>query len=106
MTALLEIEGSKVIHVATGAAAIPAIEGAEIHLVILDVGLPDLDGTVVYERIAGRWPHLPVIFSTGHSGRARLERYLQAPNVGFLQKPYDFPSLASVCSQLRVRMLV
>lgn len=106
MTALLEIEGSKVIHVATGAAAIPAIEGAEIHLVILDVGLPDLDGTVVYERIAGRWPHLPVIFSTGHSGRARLERYLQAPNVGFLQKPYDFPSLASVCSQLRVRMFV
>lgn len=104
MRALLELEGARVTHVAQGAAAITALETVDVDLVILDVGLPDVDGTVVYERIAHRRPDLPVIFSTGHSGRSRLENYLRSPNVGFLQKPYDFQALVKVCSDLRARL--
>jgi FixJ family two-component response regulator len=34
-------------------------------------------------------PALPVIFSTGHADRTRLDDYLEQPNVGYLLKPYE-----------------
>jgi two-component system, cell cycle sensor histidine kinase and response regulator CckA len=89
LVSLLELEGLVVDVVETGAAAIRAVEQFRPDLVVLDVGLPDMEGTNVYEAIAAKMPTLPVIFSTGHADRARLDDYLEQPHVGFLLKPYE-----------------
>lgn len=89
LVSLLELEGLLVDVVETGAAAIRAVEQVRPDLVVLDVGLPDMEGTNVYETIAARMPALPVIFSTGHTDRARLDDYLERPHVGYLLKPYE-----------------
>ena len=50
----------------------------EAFPVLLDLGLPDLDGKEVARRIHARRPSLPVIFMTGH-GDTRGESMLQKP---------------------------
>ena len=67
---------------------------------ILDIGLPDVDGVEVYERIAGRWPDLRVLFSSGHAQARNLEQWLARPNVALLVKPYEMSDLMGALSRL------
>jgi PAS domain S-box-containing protein len=90
---LLEMEGMQVETVNLGGEACKAIERFLPDAVILDIGLPDLDGITVYAEIHRRWPTLPVLFSSGHGDSAKIEDYLARPNVGFLMKPYDFEAV-------------
>ncbi|HEX2122469.1 MAG TPA: response regulator, partial [Thermoanaerobaculia bacterium] len=89
LQALLSLEGIDVVIATTGADAIRAVVREEFDLVVLDVGLPDMEGTNVYSAIAAMRPELPVIFSTGHGDRSKLELATARANVGFLLKPYD-----------------
>jgi PAS domain S-box-containing protein len=93
LVALLGLEGFRVTCAATGQEAIDAIRVSAPDVVVLDVGLPDMDGTSVYNTIAAIRPDLPVIFSTGHGDRARVESFLENPHVAFLLKPYDGSTL-------------
>ena len=76
-----------------GAEALAGIERFSPDAVVLDIGLPDVDGITVYGDIHSRWPRLPVLFSSGHGDSAKLEDYLVRPNVGFILKPYDFDAV-------------
>src|SRR5205085_11873693 len=63
---LLETEGIEVDVVNTGAEVLAALDRRMPDAVVLDIGLPDMDGTEVYAAIAKRYPRLAVVFSTGH----------------------------------------
>jgi PAS domain S-box-containing protein len=94
LSRLLEAEGLEVTIVRDGASVDAALQRQTPDVVVLDIGLPDMDGTQVYARIAARHPDLPVLFSTGHGGdEQNLEQYLTRPNVGLLMKPYDVRKL-------------
>lgn len=93
ISALLESEGMAVEVVDTGAAVLPALEVSRPDAVVLDIGLPDIEGTRVYEMIAARYPDLPVVFSSGHGDASKLEQYLLNPHVAFLLKPYEIDTL-------------
>ena len=49
---------------------------------ILDVGLPDMDGTEVFERVREQLATLPIIFSSGHADASRLRQYLESDRGG------------------------
>ncbi|HEX7830541.1 MAG TPA: PAS domain S-box protein [Thermoanaerobaculia bacterium] len=97
---LLEFEGVAVTTATTGEAALAALRFDVPDLVILDVGLPDIDGTALYETIARLHPTLPVIFSTGHADRSKIDGLLDRPHVGFLLKPYDVANLLDVMREV------
>jgi PAS domain S-box-containing protein len=97
---LLEMEGVVVEKVYTGRDSIEAIERFSPDAVVLDIGLPDIDGVGVYLEIQRRWPELPVLFSSGHGDSAKLEAYLARPNVGFILKPYDFDAMRAALERL------
>lgn len=61
----LEREGLSVLTAATGAAALRIIEEDQPDLVLLDLGLPDIDGT---EVLAATVPSIPVLVLTARSG--------------------------------------
>lgn len=90
---LLASEGMEVATAGTGAEALDTIGAFQPDVVVLDIGLPDVDGAHLYERIAADWPQLAVIFSTGHGDQSKLQEYLSRSNVAFLLKPYDFSTL-------------
>ena len=90
---LLEEEGYAVSCVTTGQDALDSLRRSVPDAVVLDVGLPDMDGRVVFAAIAQMHPTLPVVFSTGHADRTRLEEFLVEPHVACLMKPYAFAAL-------------
>lgn len=96
LSTLLQLEGIEVSVAETGGAAVGVIADTQPDVVLLDIGLPDMNGSDVYLLIAERWPTLPIIFSTGHGDRSRLEQMISKPHVGYLQKPYDLAGLMSM----------
>jgi PAS domain S-box-containing protein len=99
---LLEVEGAEVHVVHRGGEVIPAIERFAPDVVVLDIGLPDIDGVEVYEGLARRWPNLRVLFSTGHAQAHNLETLLLRPNVALLVKPYEMSDLRAALGRLLV----
>jgi PAS domain S-box-containing protein len=77
-----------------------ALNDFKADVMVLDVGLPDVDGIDLYCSLEDAYPDLAVIFSTGHGDRSRIDALLRKPNVGFLQKPYDFGALTNLIERL------
>ena len=103
LMAVLEEEGFDVSAVDKGALAVGAVRRFSPDAVVLDVGLPDMNGADVYLQIAAEWPDLPVVFSTGHGDMGRLERFLERANVDYLMKPYSTDVLLERVSRLLPR---
>jgi FixJ family two-component response regulator len=61
---------------------------------VLDVGLPDLDGLELQRRMASR-PELPVIFITGRGDIPMTVQAMRAGAVEFLTKPFRMEALLS-----------
>ena len=99
LSSILEANGFAVRAVETGSAALEAVLASPPDAVILDVGLPDMDGRTVYARLAQLQPELPVVFSTGHTDRQGLEEALTHSNVGYLRKPYESAALLEVLAE-------
>jgi DNA-binding NarL/FixJ family response regulator len=85
--ALLEAEGFTVLGaVASGAAAVAAVERLRPDVVLLDVELPDLDGFAVAERLAVLTGPPIVVLISGRDAGAYRVRLAAAPARGFLPK--------------------
>ena len=93
--------GYAVDHVANGAAADEALKGDGFGLLILDLGLPKLDGFEVLRRLRKRNTTLPVLIL---SGREQPEEKVAGLDLGaddYLVKPFSLNEL-----QARVRALL
>ena len=90
---LVQTEEFDVFEASDGAEGLARAKEQTYDLVILDVGLPDMDGTQVFALLTQRHPDLPIVFSTGHADRAKLDAYLERPHVSCLLKPYESSSL-------------
>jgi len=68
------------------------------HLVLLDLGLPKLDGWVVAERLRAspRTRHVPIVALTAHVTDADRERALAAGCDHFATKPVVLPTLLQI----------
>ena len=100
LTYLLELEGTTVHAVHRGDEVAEAVKRFQPELIILDIGLPDMSGYEVYERLILTHPDIPVIFSSGHGDEARLETFRKEHGVAFLLKPYDATALMRLIEEL------
>lgn len=98
---LLQEEGIEVQTVTTGGEVMPAIRRSLPDVVILDVGLPDIDGTTVYAEIVATHPGLPVVFSTGHGDERKIAQHLTRGNVTMLLKPYSIATLLETMARVQ-----
>ena len=67
------------------AAATPALAGC----VLLDVRMPDMSGTELFDRLRRADCRLPVIFLTGHGDVPMAVQALKDGAFDFVEKPYD-----------------
>jgi CheY-like chemotaxis protein len=73
----------------TGSSAIEGLQRDIPDLVLLDVSLPEMDGTEVLRRIRAddRLRHLPVIALTAHAMATDREKFLAAGFDDYVSKP-------------------
>lgn len=99
----LEARGYRVRTAATGQEAIDltALEGPD--LVVLDLGLPDVDGVDVCRRIRG-WSEVPIVVLSADGSDSRKVVALDEGADDYVTKPFSMPELlARVRVSLRHR---
>ena len=84
---VLEHEGFVVDQAVTGAAAIALVLATDYDAIILDLGLPDLDGLQVMEAIRREGRTTPVLVLTGALGSDTSVRALDAGADDYIRKP-------------------
>lgn len=103
LTPVLAASGYEVVHAVTGAEALRAIAHRPPDLVVLDLGLPDLDGKEVLSRLRA-FSAVPVIIL---SARDREAEKIEALDLGaddFVNKPFGVGELmARIRTALRHR---
>lgn len=88
--------------VASGAEGLQAIKTADFDLIILDVGLPDMDGTKVCRLMRRSGFKSPIIMLTGADGEADTILGLDSGANDYVTKPFQLSILlARIRAQLR-----
>jgi two-component system KDP operon response regulator KdpE len=88
----LRTNGYDVDEAATGEAAIDAVAVRPPELIILDLGLPDVDGVEVTRRLR-EWTRLPIIVLSAMGDDEAKVRALDAGADDYVTKPFSVPEL-------------
>ena len=88
-------QGYSVEHVMTGTEALERATGTDVSLVVLDLGLPDIDGMEVLRRIREAGHEVPVVILTARSDDKDRARCLKLGADDFITKPFSFGYLLS-----------
>lgn len=86
----------------TGADGLRLALETDVDLVVLDLGLPDLDGMEVLARVHAAKPHLPVVILTARSSVPDTVAGLQGGAADYMPKPFSVEELVARV-QLRLR---
>ena len=100
----LKREGFTINHVATGKEALLAAKTEPPELVILDLGLPDMDGLVVLKQLhQGKTPLLVLVLTARNTTQDKVSGL----NLGaddYLAKPFEMPELLARLRALQRRV--
>ncbi|MDO5629337.1 MAG: response regulator transcription factor [Mobilicoccus sp.] len=97
----LKAAGYSPIVVDTGAAAVPVALHGEVGLVVLDIGLPDMDGFEVLSRIRAQGGSVPVIVLTARDSAEDTIAGLEGGADDYMAKPFRFEELLA---RIRLRL--
>ncbi len=92
IVAALEAHGLRHMAVETAHAAIAAASSQTPSIVLLDLGLPDMDGVKVVESVRA-WSGMPIIVVSARSEDADKIRALDAGADDYLTKPFSVEEL-------------
>jgi two-component system cell cycle response regulator DivK len=86
---VLQHAGFRTLEGATGAAALELASAHRPDVILLDIRLPDMDGTDVLVRLksAAETASIPVVALTSFAMKGDRERLLAAGFDGYLEKP-------------------
>jgi len=94
----LRLEGYDVVTVPSGGEALEALAQAPPDALILDLGLPDLDGLTVCRRMRSAGDDTPVLMLTARDAVDDRVQGLDAGADDYLVKPYALAELRPVCT--------
>jgi signal transduction histidine kinase/DNA-binding response OmpR family regulator/CHASE3 domain sensor protein len=97
---VLEPLGAKLLIARNGREALDELEhGPEVHLVLMDVMMPEMDGLTAMGEIRRhpRFAHLPIIALTAKAMANDRTRCLEAGADDYVSKPIDVDKLVALC---------
>jgi CheY-like chemotaxis protein len=99
---LLESRGYVVVEACDGQEALRMIEQTQPDILLLDIGMPVLDGFGVVRTLRGNpcLATLPVVAVTAYAMQGDREKILSAGFNGYLSKPVNACSLAEELDRL------
>jgi len=90
---LLTKKGIEVVTAASGAEALDTLNSRNVHVVILDVKMPGIDGNETLKEIKTRFPLVEVIMLTGHATVESAIDGLKSGATDYLMKPTSIDEL-------------
>ena len=92
VTDYLEEAGFEVDEADSGEECLAAIEACVPDILLLDVGLPGIDGFEVCRRLRSheRGAHLPIVMVTGHDDLSSVDTAYKSGATDFIVKPINF----------------
>jgi len=94
--------GYKVMSVRSGIEAVKLFKEKkeEIHLVILDMVMPEMNGSETFDLLKKIQPDLKVLLSSGYSLSEEASQILNNGHNSFIQKPFDINRISSKIREL------
>ncbi len=108
LAGLLQEANITLTHAATGAEALRLVKDTHVDLVLLDLGLPDLNGFELLQRLkqAPETQSIPVIVLTAWNSTKDKLRGFELGAADYLTKPFEAAELrARLCAALRAKRL-
>ena len=96
LSSILFEEGYSVETVANGKQAIRACEKARFDVALIDIKLPDMDGTELLHRLKEKQPHMVKIIVTGFPTLENAIKTINEGADGYILKPYDVQKLLEI----------
>jgi DNA-binding NtrC family response regulator len=96
---LLEKKGFAVQTASSGGEALEILRASPVHVVILDVKMPGMDGVATLREIKRQFPMVEVIMLTGHATVESAVDGLKSGAVDYLMKPADLEELIEKATQ-------
>ena len=101
----LERRGLDVEVLANGGAVMPWIDAhlggrPPVDAVIMDMMMPVMDGLEATNALREAWPRLPVVISSGYTGRESIEPLIETGPTLLLEKPYQVDELIEALSRV------
>ena len=90
---LLARKGYEVLTATNGSEALEKLTKEDVHVIILDVKMPGMDGVATLKAIKSRYPLVEVIMLTGHATAESAVDGLKSGATDYLMKPADIDEL-------------
>ena len=90
---LLARKGLDVLTATSGPEALEILREHNVHVVILDVKMPGMDGIATLKQIKRQYPMVEVIMLTGHATAESAVEGLKSGAADYLMKPTDIDEL-------------
>jgi PAS domain S-box-containing protein len=98
---MIEHLGYRLIVARSGKEAIELYkaQGSDIDLVILDMIMPDMNGSQTFDRLKATDPDVQIVLSTGYSADGQASEILQRGCQGLINKPFTLGELSEKISR-------
>lgn len=101
ITEVLDELGYKAIVAGDAHSALPHLKSDQpIHLLVTDVGLPQINGRELAEMARVYRPSLKVLFITGYTEKATIREDFLSPGMDLLTKPFELDALGAKIREL------
>ena len=99
---MLEALGYQVIEARSGKEAVEVYRENQdrIQVIILDVIMPDMDGSETFDLLKEIDPDVKVLLASGYSIDGKAGEILERGCHGFIQKPFDLNNLSTVINEI------
>ena len=94
---MLERQGYTILAASTPGEAIRLAgeHGEEIHLLMTDVVMPEMNGRDLAKNLLSLYPHIKRLFTSGYTADVIAHHGVLDEGVHFIQKPFSLESLAT-----------
>ena len=96
---ILRHAGYAVMEAADGLEALSLLEDLPCDLVVSDILMPNLNGYALVARIRAKWPHMPIILTSGYLSQDAAKTMMNG-SVEFIPKPLDAAALIAIIQRL------
>ncbi len=98
----IEPLGHQLTQVATGEQALAIIDDGRFDMILLDIGLPGVDGWEVLRKVRSmeEWASVPVVVVTAHGDQADEDRAMELGADSFISKPFRPSALVEAIARL------